>query len=130
MLTATCHCGAVRVQVSRRPDSLTDCNCSVCQRYGTRWAYYTEAEVRLEAEPDATEVYVCNGRELEFVRCRHCGCVVQWRMRERDASSRTGVNARNFPLADVAGIPVELLDGADTWQVLGRLVLEKRADAL
>lgn len=28
MLTATCHCGAVRVEVPRRPRSLTNCNCS------------------------------------------------------------------------------------------------------
>ena len=37
MLTATCHCGAVRVDVPRRPRSLTNCNCSVCRRYGTLW---------------------------------------------------------------------------------------------
>ena len=27
MLTATCYCGAVRVEVPRKPRRLTDCNC-------------------------------------------------------------------------------------------------------
>ena len=39
MLIATCHCGAVRLQIPRKPRTLTDCNCSICRRYGTRWAY-------------------------------------------------------------------------------------------
>jgi len=34
MLTATCHCGAVRVTVPRKARTVTDCNCSICRRYG------------------------------------------------------------------------------------------------
>ena len=34
MLTATCHCGAVRVEVPERPDTVADCRCSLCRRYG------------------------------------------------------------------------------------------------
>jgi hypothetical protein len=123
MLTATCHCGAVRVQVPSRPERLTECTCSICRRYGTRWAYYRHAEVKLDAEPGATEAYQWGARELEFVRCRHCGCVMQWRGVEIRDDSRTGVNARNFPLAEVAGIPIELLDGAGDWKILGQLVV-------
>ena len=43
MLTATCHCGAVGVDVPRRPRRLTSCNCSICRRYGTLWAYASGA---------------------------------------------------------------------------------------
>jgi hypothetical protein len=42
MLTASCHCGAVMVQVPRKPRSLTNCNCSMCRRYGVLWAYYKD----------------------------------------------------------------------------------------
>jgi len=40
-LSGSCHCGAVVVNVARRPRQLTDCNCSICRRYGTLWAYYS-----------------------------------------------------------------------------------------
>ena len=47
MLTATCHCGALRIEVPRKPSSLTSCNCSICRRYGTLWAYYKASTVRV-----------------------------------------------------------------------------------
>ena len=58
MLTATCHCGAVKVQVPRKPNSLTDCNCSICRRYGVLWAYYKDAEVQLIADPGTADEYI------------------------------------------------------------------------
>ena len=29
MLTGTCHCGAVTIELARRPRSLTQCTCSI-----------------------------------------------------------------------------------------------------
>ena len=51
MLTATCDCGAVKVEVPREPETLTECNGSICRRYGVLWAYYQDAEVTLSAVP-------------------------------------------------------------------------------
>ena len=50
MLTASCHCGAVQVCVPRKPRSLTNCNCSICRRYGVLWAYYKDSEVQLDGK--------------------------------------------------------------------------------
>ena len=49
MLIATCHCAAVKVEVPRRPRRLTECNCSICRRYGTLWAYYKFADTDFRA---------------------------------------------------------------------------------
>lgn len=57
MLAATCHCGAVRVEVPRKPRRLTDCNCSICRRYVGLWAYYKASEVRVTSAPGATRDY-------------------------------------------------------------------------
>jgi hypothetical protein len=57
MLTGTCHCGAVRIEVPRRPRMLTSCNCSICRRYGVLWAYYQAADVRTVCRPGATQSY-------------------------------------------------------------------------
>lgn len=77
-LTGHCHCGAVRVEIPRRPRTLTNCNCSICRRYGALWAYYKAAEVRIEASPGATEGYVWGDKKLRFVRCRLDGAA-SWR---------------------------------------------------
>ena len=120
MLKTSCHCGAVKFEVARRPVAVTECNCSICRRYGTRWAYYRRKSTRLEAAAEALERYV-RGRNLAFVRCRTCGCVVLWEpIRARGEADRIGVNMRlaEDP-AQLAGIRVHRLDGAQSWRTAG-----------
>lgn len=119
MLTATCHCGLVKVEVPRRPRSITNCNCSMCRRYGVLWAYYRDAEVRLVAPPGTTDDYVWGDRSQRFIRCKGCGCVMQWKKFEVDERTSTGVNARNFDPAALGDVRIRLLDGADTWKYVG-----------
>ena len=57
MLSGACHCGTVRVTIPRKPRSVTDCNCSICRRYGVLWAYYKLPAVSVEAKRGATESY-------------------------------------------------------------------------
>jgi hypothetical protein len=118
MLTATCHCGAVKVQVPRRPRRLTECNCSICRRYGTRWAYYDAADVHVIARRGDTVAYAWGDKSLRFVRCKQCGCVTHWEPVDRSAISRMGVNARNFEPSELGQVRVRLLDGAMTWKFL------------
>ncbi len=119
MLTASCHCGAVKVQVPRKPRRLTNCNCSICRRYGVLWAYYKDADVQLSASPGATDDYIWGDKSLKFIRCRQCGCVMQWKSLVVDERSNTGVNARNFEPSAVGPVRIRLLDGASTWKYVG-----------
>jgi hypothetical protein len=112
VLTATCHCGAVRVEVPAPPASLTDCNCSICRRYGVLWAYYPCSAVRVRAAPGATAEYAWGEEVLRFVRCRTCGCLTHWERIVPVQGSKMGVNARNFEPAALQGVPTVLLDGA------------------
>ncbi len=118
MLTATCHCGSVKLTVRRKPRSLTDCNCSICRRYGTRWAYYKAREVQILAAPGATQEYTWGERSIAFVRCATCGGVTHWLPVVRKEDSRIGVNARNFDPAAIGTVRVRRLDGASTWKYL------------
>lgn len=118
MLTASCHCGAVNVEVPHKPASITDCNCSICRRYGVLWAYYKDAEVKLNASTDGTDSYVWGDKTQKFIRCRQCGCVMQWKKFEIGDDTYTGVNARNFEPSVIADVKIRQLDGADTWQYL------------
>lgn len=118
MLSATCHCGAVRVSIPRRPRTLTNCNCSICRRYGTLWAYYRRAEVSIEADPGATASYAWGDRQLRFVRCANCGCVVNWEGFADPGKGRCGVNARLFDPQALGTPRIRRLDGAMTWRTL------------
>lgn len=112
MLSATCHCQAVRVEVPAPPASVTDCNCSVCRRYGVLWAYYPAEQVRVDAEAGSTDVYAWGPKALNFVRCSQCGCVTHWERVVPVAGTKMGVNARLFPAGTLQGVEVEPLDGA------------------
>ena len=112
MLTATCHCGAVRIEIPRRPRTITNCNCSICHRYGTLWAYYKASDVRIHAEPGATKAYAWGRKALQFVRCGICGCITHWERTEPVAGCRVGVNARNFDPSALGPVRIHLFDGA------------------
>ena len=109
-LIATCHCNSVRIQVDLAPADLNQCHCSICRRYGTLWAYYDRDQVRLLSEPRATKTYRWGSREIEFHRCRSCGCVAHWNCVD-DGIRRMAINARMLDPADVADVPVRQSDG-------------------
>jgi hypothetical protein len=116
LLAGACHCGAVRLVLPRRPRSLTACNCSICRRYGTLWAYYRGATVRVEHEPGATAEYLWGDRRLRFVRCARCGCVTHWERARRSPTGRMGVNARLFEPEALGEVRIRWPDGARTWR--------------
>jgi hypothetical protein len=114
MIEASCHCGAVRLEVERAPAELTSCNCSICRRLGTLWAYYAPAQVRVAG---GTATYRWGDRTLDLQRCATCGCVTHWTPVD-PGGDRMGVNARLMDPALVAAARIRRLDGADTWKYL------------
>ena len=112
-IDASCHCGAIHLDIAAAPATVTDCNCSICRRYGVLWAYYSPHDVRIVAAPDATDVYMWDDRAIEFHRCKTCGCVTHWAPVDRTAD-RMGVNARLMDLHVVAAARLRKLDGAVT----------------
>lgn len=111
MITSTCHCGAVTLELARAPETVTDCNCSICRRYGVLWAYYSTNDVRIPASNGATDIYMWNGRSIGFHRCRACGCVTHWAPVDTKVE-RMGVNARMMAPDVLAAARVRRLDGA------------------
>ena len=117
MLTGSCHCGAVQVQVPHKPRRLTNCNCSICRRYGGLWGYYDRSKVRVIARKGALAHYSWGDKYLRTFRCANCGCVTHWQPISR-TRSRMGVNFRNFDLRIIESTRVRRLDGAKTWKFL------------
>ncbi len=118
MLSTTCHCGDVRIEVPESPQAVTNCNCSLCRRVGALWAYYEVGTVRVFGHPEKTEAYVWGDKTLRTIRCRNCGCVTHWEPIEPKPSEKHGVNIRNFEPSQLGSFRIRLFDGADTWKFI------------
>ncbi|HIG23348.1 GFA family protein [Henriciella sp.] len=114
MIEASCHCGAIRLQINAPLTEVTDCNCSICRRYGVLWAYYSPRQVRFTA-PGATDTYMWDDRSIAFHRCATCGCVTHWQAADT-GRDKMGVNARLMATDVLSGAKVRHLDGALTEQ--------------
>ena len=110
MVEGSCHCGKVRIEIDTAPEEVADCNCSICRRSGTLWAYYDPNHVRI-VETVPTDTYMWGDRSLALHRCAECGCVTHWRAVKPDYA-RMGVNARLLAPEVLAAARVRHIDGA------------------
>jgi len=116
-IEASCHCGAIHLITDNPPDNLTDCNCSICRRYGVLWAYYSARDVKIVASAGATDIYLWGERTIGFHRCKICGCVTHWAPVD-PKTDRIGVNARLMDPAILRPLRIRKLDGAATFKYL------------
>lgn len=118
MVTATCHCGAVKVHLKRTPKSLTSCNCSICRRYGALWAYVAPKSVQIEAPRGGLAQYAWGSKVRSYFRCKRCGCITHYRYRNKTGPGYpVAVNARNFDPGLLSGVRIRRLDGARSWKM-------------
>ncbi|MCW8873613.1 GFA family protein [Pseudomonadota bacterium] len=118
MFTASCHCKAVHIEIPELSATVTECNCSICRRYGALWAYYTRDQLRLPTDSAALSAYSWGDRTIEFWHCRHCGCLTHYESVDKHARGRVAVNARMLPLEVMESLPVRHFDGAVSWKYL------------
>ncbi len=118
MLTGTCHCGAIRIDVSEPPQSLIDCNCSICRRNGALWAICLAGTVQVTGHPEHTTAYIWGAKTIMTLRCSSCGCVTHWESLHPDSAGTLGVNMRNFDPEEIKAIGIRRFDGAETWSYL------------
>ena len=51
-IKATCHCGRASITLPRKPEQVTQCNCSLCTKTGFRGVYFGSDELVIEGEFD------------------------------------------------------------------------------
>lgn len=121
MVKGSCHCGAAHWALEGDPGSITACNCTVCRRYGVLWAYdFEDGRIQVSGPTTAYTRSDTADRTVEFHFCPTCGCVVCWRglRLQPDGRRRMAVNIRLAPPEEVAHLPIEHLDGLDTFEEL------------
>jgi hypothetical protein len=109
-LTGTCHCGRASITIPRKPEQVTQCNCSLCTKTGFRGVYFASPELVIEGEfdsyirTDLKQAYLANHR------CRTCGILTHWTLLSDPPHERVGINARLFDGA-LDDLPVQQVDG-------------------
>ena len=109
---AACHCGRATITLPRRPDEVTQCNCSLCAKTGFRGVYFSSGELAIAGEFDS---YVRSDLKQAYLanhRCRTCGILTHWTPLSEPPHERVGVNARLLDPSELEGLPVRQVDGA------------------
>lgn len=123
MLRGTCHCGLAGWTLEGDPGSITACNCTLCRRYGTLWAYDFENERIRVSGPVASYVRKeSRNPALEILFCPTCACIVAWRGLRLDERKRRrmAVNVRLASPEAVGNLQIDHFDGLNTFNDLPR----------
>jgi len=120
MLIGQCHCANMSFETDHLPAVLTECNCSICVRYGARWAHFSPDQVRIRVRNGSPATYSRDQRSIDFHHCPACGCVTHYSTTDKadPKVARVSVNARMCPAQLVADIQIRHFDGADSFKFL------------
>jgi hypothetical protein len=92
MMRATCHCGAVEldVELSRGLETARRCNCSFCRRRGAAMVSASLDRLRVVRGADKLTLYRWNTEVAEHYFCSVCG--IYTHHRRRSNPNEYGVN--------------------------------------
>lgn len=116
--TASCHCGAVVVEVDAPPDiEAYSCNCSMCDRTGFLHLIVPKERFRLVRGADMLTTYTFNTGVAKHSFCRVCG--VKPFYVPRSNPDGFSVNVRCLDQATVRSLKVLPFDGKNWEQASG-----------
>lgn len=110
-VTASCHCGDVRLSMNEMPRQAFSCNCSHCSRKGFLLAFLPADEVRIEAGSDRVSTYTFNKHVIQHRFCPTCGVQVYAEGKKPDGSAMIAVNLRCAVDQDLSALTISEVDG-------------------
>lgn len=121
MITGSCHCKKLKWTFQSTLESVTACNCTVCSRYGSLWAYgYENVDIQTSGE---SEKYQRGSKQISFHFCSTCACIAFWRANVLDQEGKRRI-AVNIRLADepqqCSHLAIDHFDGLDEFVDLPR----------
>ncbi|WAJ72375.1 GFA family protein [Catenovulum adriaticum] len=117
MFKASCHCGEIKIKSQKTPDSITSCNCSLCNKIGALWAYFTKEDVIIKA-PTPTNEYQWGKKRRTYHTCKKCGCTTHYTQLRDDGTNRVAVNSRMVDPNFIQSVPIKYFDGANTFKYI------------
>lgn len=108
--TGSCHCGAVRFEITSDFPELTTCDCSICRRKNALMVKVHESDFRLLSGEEHLSAYQFHTFTATHYFCRTCG--IYPFHRKRVTPDHYGINVFCLEDFDPAGIPVRATVGA------------------
>src|SRR5882724_9704677 len=123
MLTLSCICGGIRIEVAKRPDYIHECNCTLCSKAGARWGYFDPSEVSVAGDAKGYRRDDKDDPNAEVRFCPTCGATTHFVLTQSAVSrfggnSVMGVNMWLANAQDLAGIELRYPDG-EAWSGQG-----------
>ncbi|KEQ55436.1 GFA family protein [Sphingobium chlorophenolicum] len=115
MISLSCLCGQIRIELAKRPDHIHECNCTLCSKSGARWSYFhpSEASVQGVAAGYCREDKDDPAAEIRF--CANCGSTTHFNLTASAAAkfgnTLMGVNMLLADERDLAGLELRFPDG-------------------
>jgi len=115
MLTLSCLCGQIHIEISKRPDFVHACNCTLCSKTGAHWGYFHPSEIQVDG---AATGYCRQDKDdpaAEIRFCGQCGSTTHFILTEsaiaKFGNTLMGVNMLLADEHDLAGIEMRFPDG-------------------
>jgi len=108
--SGSCHCGAVRFEITTDLPELTTCDCSICRRKNALMVKVHESDFRLLSGEGSLSTYQFHTLTAEHYFCKTCG--IYPFHRKRVTPDYFGVNVFCLDGFDPSGIPVRATGGA------------------
>ena len=116
MIEVSCHCGNIKIAVPDTTETVTSCNCSICSKYASLWAFFSPKEVTITSTKDTITSYSWGYKTIEFHHCNNCGCVTHHTPTKLGNKDRVAVNFRLANSNIISSLKIRYIDGAaDTW---------------
>ncbi|HEX2842986.1 GFA family protein [Hyphomicrobium sp.] len=108
----SCHCGAVRYEAKSEPIAeALSCNCSMCRRKGTLFAFIPASDFDLKSGEEALSDYQFNKRVIHHLFCKTCGVTSFGRGTMPDGTETIALNVRCIDEIDPTTIRINHVDG-------------------
>ncbi len=109
----SCHCGAVRFQVTMEPpEKAYSCNCSICRRAGWLLGFAPVEQFSRAHDEGAIADYQFGKKKIHHYFCKTCGVRAYSRGVRPDGAPVMALNLRCLDGIDVDALPVHKFDGA------------------
>jgi len=109
--TGGCHCGQVRFDVSADLSKVLACNCSICTKRGTLWAFVSPDKFGLRSGEETLTDYQFGKRIIHHLFCPECGVGSFSRGVGPDGKPVIAINVRCLDGIDIASLKLTPFDG-------------------
>jgi hypothetical protein len=106
-----CHCGRVRYEVTTELTSAVACNCSICMKRGSLWAFVGADQFELKSGADELTDYQFNKRIIHHLFCQNCGVGAFSRGKGPDGRDSVAINVRCLDDVDLVALNVIPFEG-------------------